>query len=571
MIRRTWFAVAAIALLIVLALSARGVAVPPGSGPSSASAPASAPAVFTFAVCTDTHIGSPEALARFRSFVHTLGQQKVDFLLVLGDMSSHAPEYIAQIKDILDRAPLEVHTIPGNHDDNYGLNTDWYESVFGKPYSFFDHKGYRFILCGTQCQQPVWLRKALAEADGWPVVLCQHYPMAAQEGEQEEPWAAARDYPNVRLALVGHMHTFGQRRVGTMDYYVLDKWFDGGPGPRAGSYYLVDAFAGGRTELRPQRMSDLKLTPPADALPTVTLASPGNGDILRGTVRLSGSADDDQAVAKAEYSVDFGPWRPADGTTTWQAAMDTSQLTDAHHVIRVRSVDSAGQAAIELPQAIVLVENRPGRQPNVFRFQQGIDGYAGCTDVTVRKHMDPKDPSGADGRADDLECWLTGAGGKTEFSEFYIRFDLAGANIPADKIKSVRLVLFGSRQNGINSTLRPCQAMVGVMREGPTPEMTFQTRPAAPAWLAEAQPKEEPALTFVWPSLGGRQLLIPPQPVVIDLTDLKPRIQEWLKTPSSNHGLVVSPAAGENYNMSARSSRYAIATLHPRLEIEVAP
>jgi hypothetical protein len=235
-----------------------------------------------------------------------------------------------------------------------------------------------------------------------------------------------------------------------------------------------------------------------------------------------------------------------------------------------RSLSSPIGPAIELPQVICLVANRTDRQPNVFRFQQGVDGYEGCTDVTVRKHNDPKDPNGADGQNDDLECWLTGPGGKTEFSEFYIRFDLAKANIPTDKIKSVRLVLFGSRQNGIDANGRRCEAMVSAMQEAWTPEMTFKTRPAGPAWLAEADPKVKPALRFAWPSLGGRQLLIPPQPVVIDLTDMKPQVQQWLKTPSSNHGLVFSPCAGGNYNMSAKSSRGDITTLRPRLEIEIA-
>ncbi len=238
----------------------------------------------------------------------------------------------------------------------------------------------------------------------------------------------------------------------------------------------------------------------------------------------------------------------------------------------VRAIDSAGQPSIAMGNVLVLVENATPAGKYVFRFQQGRDGYQGCRDVTLRKIDKAKAATGEDGQTGDLECWLykTASGDLREFNEFYIRFDLAKVGIPVGaKVKQATLTLYGSRQNQVDPAGRQCHYLVAALDEDWQPDMTFARRPGKPAWAAATRPQPSPAIQGSWPYLGGTQQIVPPKEVVIDLTPLKARVESWLRDPASNHGLVVSPGAGRNYNMSATGSTCLIVTLRPRLVIEI--
>ncbi len=175
------------AVLVIFALSLP--AWPQAAQPNATTLPAAtrpheAAQAFRFAVMTDTHIAAPAELARFRQFLHTIRDQNVDFLLMLGDLCGHAPEYLPQIKEVIDHSGLKVYPIAGNHDDNYGHDPQWYTAAFPQAYYSFDHKGWHFIMCDSQLivdnKDPVplaWLQKDLASLPaGTPAVFCQHYP-----------------------------------------------------------------------------------------------------------------------------------------------------------------------------------------------------------------------------------------------------------------------------------------------------------------------------------------------------------------------------------------------------------
>jgi calcineurin-like phosphoesterase family protein len=519
-------------------------------------------------VITDTHIDGPDDLAGLRRFLCSIQDRQVDFLLILGDICGHAPEYLPQVREVIEHSGLRVHVISGNHDDNYGKNPEWFGEAFQPSYYSFDHKGWRFVMHNSQNPAPPeWLRKQLA--GDRPIVFCQHYPPMPKQTIEDMPWQELTRQPNVKLAMVGHAHRRMSGRIGTVSYEVLGNCFFTGQAEEA-NYYLIDALADGGTRLREFSLAGLKMREPTDKVPTVALRKPHSGEILRNSTTLAGSAGDDKALERVECSVDFGPWERAEGTASWQFRLDTAKLPDGHHFIRARAVDSAGQPSIELATLLALVENHPPQDKRIYRLQQGIDAYEGCRDVTVRRHEASKSPGGEEGQLEDLECW-TWKDGEVEFSEFYIRFDLAKAGIPKDAtIKRVTLTLYGSRQNQIDDQGQLCRYYVGVMAEPWQPDMTFATRPSKPGWLCPAELPAEATLALCWPYLGGRQLPVPPQPMHIDLTPIRQAIQEWLSKPLSNHGLVFSPASGRGYNLSAKGSRCNLATLRPRLEIELA-
>ncbi len=553
---------------VLLAIVAVSALLAPVRGQSLPATQPDTTPVFHFAAITDTHIAHPAELAKFRNFLLTIRDAKPDFLLILGDVCGHAPEYLPQIREVIEHSGLTVYVIPGNHDDNYGKNNDWFNTAF-KPNYTFDHKGWHFVMSDSQSPPPAdWLPAQLAAPASQPTVYCQHYPPAPKQTPDDLPWAELARHPNVKTVLTGHWHQRNSGRIGPVGYEVLANCFFTSQ-PKDGHYYLVDALPDGRTRIKEYPLNNLKLREPADAVPSVTVRQPHDGDILRNGTLFAGAATDDKALKRIEYSIDFGAWQPAKGTRSWEFKLNTESLADGHHLFRVRAIDSADQATIDLGTVLAMVENHPPQPGRVFRLQQGLEGYQGCRDATVRKPDSPKSPSGEEGNATDLECW-TSKDGKGEFCEFYIRFDLAKAGIPAGAtIKRATLTLFGSRQNQVDDQGKLCRYFLGVLAEPWKTPMTFQTRPAQPAWFSPLELDPKPALTGAWPYLGGRQLPMPPQPVVIDLTPLRETVQHWLADPASNHGLVVSPAGGRTYNMSTKGTGYAIPTLRPKLEIEI--
>jgi len=550
-------ALAAVMLLCTLSLGLHEVRAEPGS--------------FRFAAIADTHIGNGAELAQFRKFVYTIGRdERIDFLLVLGDICAHAPELLPGIAEVMDHAKLVVYPLPGNHDDNYGRNPEWYARAFGRLFYSFEHKGWHFVMNWSQMPPTEWLTADLASVPPeTPVVFCQHYPPDRQSDEVQQPWKTVLARSNVKLALAGHLHRFDDSAIDGLRVLTLDNCGFSPQQAESGRYYVFDAGSDGQLQFEAKSVAKLKLLDPPDQAPTITMRTPQSARALSGTAVFEGAASDDVGVQRVEYSVGFGLWRPAKGTERWSFALDTTALPDGHHIVSVRSIDVMGQSSPQQATTLCLVENHTPADGRWLRFQQGVDGYEGCRDVTVRRHAETKSPTGTDGQMDDLETWLW-AGGQREFSEFYIRFDLSHSGLPAGaKIKRVRLVLFGSRQNNVDADGKLCRYQVGIVPQPWNQSMTFATRPSQPGWLAEEHPTPAPALQGIWPYLGGRQRIRPPKPVVIDLTPLSDEVQRWLDDPKSNHGLVFSPAFGRGYNMSAKSSRCPIATLRPRLEIEI--
>ncbi len=555
-------------MILLAGLVLAGLLQPVGGQSLPASQPTTAPA-FRFAVITDTHIAQPTELARFRRFLYTIQDRKVDFLLILGDVCGHAPEYLPQIREIIEHSGLKVYAIPGNHDDNYGKNPEWYDAAFTATHYSFDHKGWHFVMSDSQVPPPAeWLGKQLAAAGDQPIVYCQHYPPTPKQTIDDQPWAELAKHPNLKLVMFGHEHQRATRQIGPISYEVMAKCFFTGE-TDAGHYYILEAYAGGRTRIQEFDLADLQLREPADQVPAITVRQPRDGAVLRNGTTFAGTAADDKGLRRVEYSVDWGAWQPAEGTESWKFRLNAESLAAGHHLFKVRAIDSADQASIELGTVLALVENHPPQNGGVFRLQQGVDGYDGSQTTTVRRSNRAKSPSGDEGQASDLECW-TSKDGKGEFSEFYIRFDLAKTEIPKDaRIKRAILTLFGSRENQIDDQGRLCKYYVAILQEPWKTDMIFQTRPSRPGWLSPIRPDPRPALTLSWPYLGGRQLPMPPQPMTIDLTPIKDTVQQWLSEPASNCGLVFSPAGGRAYNMSAKGNGYPIATLRPKLEIEV--
>jgi predicted phosphodiesterase len=528
------------------------------------STPIACTQTFRFAAVADTHVDSPTALAQLRTFLHALRQEgQADFVLILGDICGHAPEYLPLVQNVAEHSGIPVYTLPGNNDDNYGRNRDWYAQSFGARQRAFAHCGWHLILHADDSQPDLWLLRELSQQPvDRPIIFCRHYPPAnLPHADSQEPWRTVMRYPNVQVALCGHEHRESSWQLHGLHGLTLDPALSmPGMEPRA---YLFEAGPLGVKLLRRFSFAELPKPVIPDAPPAVTISFPADAFPAPPSFTLSGTTSDDQGVRRVEYALDEGPWLPAEGTAPWQASLDTRRLADGHHTVAVRATDRSGQYSLQPTSCLFQVQNTP-RPAKVLCLQQGRDGYQGCLDLTVRRHDPNPDP--ADAR---LECWV----GKHEFSEFYIRYDLATLPDRVRRIRSARLVLQCSHQNSIGSTNAPSRYYVGAVQAAWSRGTVFATRPSIPAWQAPKAPDPAALVAGAWQPQGGRQEVWPPQPVVIDLTPHRALLDSWLRHPETNHGLVVSPAPGPDtsYNQSFESSRSPVPTLRPALELEFEP
>lgn len=179
--------------------------------------------VFRFVALSDPHLASGAEMVRFRQFLHTVGQtEKPDFVLMLGDVCGHAPEYLPRAKEVADASGTTVYTLPGNHDDNYGRNPQWYKSVFGRMHYSFEHKGMHFVMNCSQDQPIDWVEADLAAVGkDTPVVFCQHYPPAMKDDQGRQVADTLQKYPQVKLILSGHTHGYAEGTLGQVPSITL--------------------------------------------------------------------------------------------------------------------------------------------------------------------------------------------------------------------------------------------------------------------------------------------------------------------------------------------------------------
>jgi subtilisin family serine protease len=98
---------------------------------------------------------------------------------------------------------------------------------------------------------------------------------------------------------------------------------------------------------------------PADAVPpTVTItAGPVAAARLAGEIAIyGGAASDDLGLDRVEWSVNGGPWQPAEGSAQWSASV---RLAAGRNEIRVRAVDASGNCSATVSRTVTRVVLAP--------------------------------------------------------------------------------------------------------------------------------------------------------------------------------------------------------------------
>ncbi len=83
----------------------------------------------------------------------------------------------------------------------------------------------------------------------------------------------------------------------------------------------------------------------ANEPPKVIVSDPSPGAAVKGYYVMRGTASDDMGVAKVEVRIDDGAWVTASGTLVWSYDVDTSTLVPGVHTLRVRAIDTNGEAS----------------------------------------------------------------------------------------------------------------------------------------------------------------------------------------------------------------------------------
>ena len=513
-----------------------------------------------FLALTDTHIAADSDLVRWRDFIHTVKDRDIEFVVVLGDLVAHAPEFIEPVKEFAERNGPPVYFLPGNHDDNYARNPEWWSSVFGSLYYRFEHGGYHFIMNWSQNRDaPLgWLEAALDSIPrGAPIVFCQHFYPRTSGAPESGPWPILQTRSeDVVVALSGHAHRRFSGSVGSIGSETLGNCSMDTTGE--GHFYEITLNGKEPARIEEFLLSGLKTASPADSPPTLSLVDTSGYFVVDQALSLSGTAQDDGRVALVQWRIDNGPWVQTRGTELWQLRLERTDLGPGHHMFWARARDNTGQASAGFERAILYVPE-PGPRPGAVLLSQGLDGYSGCRDVTVSAHA----PETRNARG-DLECWVYGEDGSEEFSEFYIAFDLSRIKA-AGKVKQVRLTLFCCRQNSLSPEQGDDLYRVGLVGGPWEDNLDYSHRPHLPGW----HPGEKAAkarLEAEWPVPSSIQEIRPEVPLTIDLTEFAAEVEMWIEEPGANHGWVISPVFDE-YNISFRSSEYRIETMRPRLEI----
>ena len=89
--------------------------------------------------------------------------------------------------------------------------------------------------------------------------------------------------------------------------------------------------------------------------PSVAVSTPLPGATVSTRVTVAGTASDDNALAGVAVAVDGGGYTPAQGTTVWSLAVDTSAYSNGTHTISVKATDGSGN--ISLASVAVSVQN----------------------------------------------------------------------------------------------------------------------------------------------------------------------------------------------------------------------
>jgi Icc protein len=160
--------------------------------------------------------GAHRALSRVLAL-----EPRPDAVVVTGDLADHGhPEEYEQLRLLLERFPLPVHLVAGNHDQGPAL-----AEAFGDTRYVVRYPDLTLVVLDSRVpdgaagrlgpDQLGWLDDQLAAAAGRPAAICLHHPPvgvgfpgmdAIRLADGDRLADVVRRHPHVARVLAGHLH-----------------------------------------------------------------------------------------------------------------------------------------------------------------------------------------------------------------------------------------------------------------------------------------------------------------------------------------------------------------------------
>jgi Bacterial Ig domain len=155
------------------------------------------------------------------------------------------------------------------------------------------------------------------------------------------------------------------------------------PGSGGGtSYWIAERGVDNNTDPNENDGKVYEIAAPSgDAAPSVTITEPPEGATVSGTITVSATATDDQAVTQVQFLVDGAAiGTDTNGADGWSVAWNSTTVADGGRTLTARATDTAGQTATDTNG--VTVEN--GDAPPSVVITSPVSGAVVAGTITIQ-------------------------------------------------------------------------------------------------------------------------------------------------------------------------------------------
>ncbi|MFC1537422.1 tetratricopeptide repeat protein [Gemmatimonadota bacterium] len=294
---------------------------------------------FTFLVVADTHIDAANDLEYWQLVLQAIETRDADFLLVLGDVVFNLPEYLDLVKDIADRSGIEVFFLPGNHDDNYGENPEYWTGVFPSLHYSFKHKGVTFILNWSQSpeESTKWLSSYLDSLpEGSPLVYCQHYNPQRSWFDPKNPFPILLERQvDIILTLHGHHHNRLSEQSGEIRSETLSHGF---MHPVTNGKLYEARYLGGKELILSEMPLSWFISPPRETVSSdLQIKQSSNYLLVNDSIAPTIDVSLGESSGRIAWRIDRQPWQSVENKDLFTIDLSGSEMPPGHNMLIIKS------------------------------------------------------------------------------------------------------------------------------------------------------------------------------------------------------------------------------------------